>query len=250
MAERTFYDILEVSNTASSDTIQAAYERLAAKFNPEQPANAGNAAARMQFDAVKQAFLTLGNSDARAQYDRKLALRSFTPARATAMEVQEPFWTMPKLALVGVIVLALGGFYFKHQRDQARIEAEKAVAVAKAKEAEAQARAQAEAERIAAQQMRDQERNERMDAERQRRESETAIRQVQREARVNEITNRALSGYDRALSQQDEQRKRAEEARIKREEAQAAAASRNQLARDRAELCRMERERYGKSISC
>lgn len=250
MAERTFYDILEVSNTASSETIQAAHERLAAKFNPEQPANAGNAAARMQFDALKQAFLTLGNADARAQYDRKLALRSLTPMRAAAIEVQEPFWTLPKLALVGIIVLALGGFYFKHQRDQARIEAEKAVAVAKAKEAEEKARAEAEAERIAAQRERERERNERIDAERQRHESEAAIRQVQREARVSEITNRALSGYDRAMERSEEARRRSEEARIKREEAQAAMAARQQLARDKAELCRMERERYGKSISC
>lgn len=250
MAERTFYDILEVSNTASSETIQAAYERLAAKFNPEQQANAGNAAARMQFDAVKQAFLTLGNTDARAQYDRKLALRSITPARAAAIDVPESFWTLPKLALIGVVVLALGGFYFKHQRDQARIEAEKAVAVAKAREAEEKARAEAEAERIAAQRERDRERNERMDAERQRRESEAAIRQVQREARVSEITNRALSGYDRAMERSEDARRRSEEARIKREEAQATMASRQQLARDKAELCRMERERYGKSISC
>jgi hypothetical protein len=34
------------------------------------------------------------------------------------------------------------------------------------------------------------------------------------------------------------------------EEARAVAASRQQLARDKAELCRIERERYGRAISC
>lgn len=245
MAERTFYDILEVSNTASAETIQAAYERLAAKFDP---AKEGNAAARMQFDAVKQAFLTLGNAENRAQYDRRLSLRSFTPARP--VQVMEPFWTLPKLAIVGLIVLAIGGFYFKHQSEQARLEAEKAIAVAKAREAEEQARAQAEAERLTYQREQDAERKERMEAARLRREREADVRQYQREARANEINSRAYAGYDRAQERSEENRRRVEQDRVKREEMQAAAAARQQLARDKAELCRIERERYGKAISC
>lgn len=247
MAERTFYDILEVSHTASSEIIFAAYERLLAKFDPASPANADNAGARMQHDAVRQAYFTLGDAQRRAQYDRKLQLRSFTPVSAPALE---PFWTLPKMLIAGLIVLALGGFYFKHQRDQARVEAEKAIAVAQAKEAEEKARAQAEAERLAYQREQNAERRERMEAARLRRERDADVRQFQRDARMAEHASRFNNAYDRSMERSDEARRRAEENRVKREEMQAAAAARQQLARDKAELCRMERERYGRALSC
>lgn len=247
MAERTFYDILEVSTTASSETIQSAYERLAAKFDPAAAANAGNAGVRMQYDAVKQAFVTLSNAESRAQYDRKLELRNFRPVRP--VEVLEPFWTLPKVIVVGLIVLAIGGFYFKHQRDQARMETEKAIAVAKAKEAEEKARV-AEAERVAALRESEREKAEREEAARLRRERDADVRQLQREARANDMTNRVFSTIDRAEAQSEEYKKRAEVARVKREEMQAAAAARQSLARDKAELCRIERERYGRALSC
>lgn len=248
MAERTYYDILEVSNTASADIIHAAYERLLAKFDPANPANAGNAGARMQYDAVRQAYLALGDAEKRAQYDRRLQLRNFTPA--PNVPVMEPFWTLPKLLIVGLVVLAMAGFYFKHQRDQARIEAEKAVAVAKAKEAEEKARSEAEAERLAYQREQNQERRERMEAARLSRQRDADVRQFQRDARMNELTNRAYSSFDRAQERSEESRRRAEENRVKREEMQAAAAARQRLNSDRAELCRIERERYGRALSC
>lgn len=248
MAERTFYDILEVSDSASSETIQAAYDRLAAKFDPAKESNAGNAAARMQFDAIRQAFLTIGNADSRAQYDRKLQMRDMAPIQR--IEVVEPFWTLPKILVLAFVVLAGGGFYLKHQKDQARLEAEKVIAVAKAKEATEKARAEAEVERLAMQRESERERSERMEASRLRRERDADLNQVQREIRTNEITNRVFSTVDRAQARNDDYQKRQEEMRIKREEAQAANAARNQLMRDKAELCRIERERYGKTISC
>jgi curved DNA-binding protein CbpA len=247
MAERTFYDILEVSSTASSETIRAACERLSAKFDPARQGNENDAAARMQYDAVKQAFVTLSNAESRAQYDRKLELRNFTPLRP--VEALEPFWTLPKVVVVGLIVLAAGGFYFKHQRDQARLETEKAIAVAKVKEVEEKARV-AESERLVALQTNERERAEREEAARLRRERDADVRQVQRDIRSSEITNRVFSTIDRAEAQSEDYKKRAEAARIKREEAQATAAAGYALARDKAELCRIERERYGRSLSC
>ena len=241
MAERTFYDILEVSDTASSETIQAAYERLAAKFDPAKTGNADNAAARLQYDAIRQAYLTLANADSRAQYDRKLHLRTFTAPRLAT--VVDSFWTLPKMIITGVIVLAIAGFYFKHEREQARIDAERAVAVAKAREAEEKTRAEAETERLAMQRESERERAERMEAARARRERDADINRVQRDVSNSEYNNRTYSSSNRTQVQNDEYRKRAEEA-------QAAAAARQQLARDRAELCRIERERYGRSLSC
>jgi curved DNA-binding protein CbpA len=248
MAERSFYDILEVSNTASSDTIDAAYERLAAKFDPALEANAGNAAVRLQYDAIRQAYLALNEADKRREYDRKLALRTFTPVRP--IEVLEPFWTVPKMLIAGIIVLGIAGFYVKHQREQSRLEAEKVIAVAKAREAEAKARAEAETERLAMLRENERVRAERYEAARLRSERDADVNNFQRENRVNEITNRVYSSIDRAQAQGEVSVKRAEEMRVKREEAQATAAARQQLARDKAELCRIERERYGRALSC
>lgn len=245
MAERSFYDILEVSSSASAETIQAAYERLAAKYDP---AKDGSAAVRLQYDAIRQAYLVLSNSDSRAQYDRKQQMRAFTPARP--VEVVEPFWTLPKLLVVGLVFLGLAGFYFKHQKDQARLEAEKVIAVAKAREAEEKAKAEAEVERLAMARESQRERTERMEAMRQRRERDADVRQLQYQARFNEMNSRAYSANERSQVQREEYKRRADEERARREEAQAANAARQQLARDRAELCRIERERYGKSISC
>lgn len=248
MAERTLYDLLEVSESASSETIQAAYDRLAVKFDPARDGNAGNAAVRMQFDAIRQAFLTLGNADGRAQYDRKLELRNL--ASQPQVEVLEPFWTVPKMIIAAVLVVSIGGFYHvKQKKEEARLEAERVIAVAKAKEAEEKAKAEAE-QRQAQQIESERERAERVEANRLRRERDADLRQVQRDIRTNEITNRVFSTVDRAQVRNDDYQKRADEMRVKNEEAQAAAAARNQLARDRAELCRIERERYGKTISC
>ena len=87
MAESTLYDVLEVSSSASADIIDAAYQRLAEKFDPARDANTYRPHARVQLDAVKQAYLTLGDAEKRALYDRKLALRGASdraPAAATA----------------------------------------------------------------------------------------------------------------------------------------------------------------------
>lgn len=251
MAEKTLYDVLEVSSSASTDSIEAAYQRLIAKLDPAKEGNAGNPDARFQLDAVKQAYLTLGNTEKRAQYDKKLEMRS--TAAMQYVEVVEPFWTLPKMIVVAIVVLGIGGFYYSHQKEQARLEAEKVIAAAKAKEAEEKARAEAEAARAAVQQEREArsaEATTRRAEMAARRQQENDVRQFQRDTRSNEITGRALSSFDRAQAQREESLKRSEEARLKREEIQAAAASRQQLARDRAELCRMERERYGKTISC
>lgn len=234
MAEKTLYDLLEVSNTASVESIRAAYERLSAKFDP---ANTGSADARFQSEAIKDAFFTLSNTEKRAQYDRKLEQRS--AVTISQVQVIESFWTLPKLIVVGVVVLSLGGFYYKHQQTQARLEAEKVIATAKAKEAEEKAKAEAEADRIALQREREQKTDER----RRYYEQQSAVRQYQGDSRMSGAYSRSMSNADQQAAQRAEMNRRNEESR-------AASASRQQLARDRAELCRMEYERYGRSISC
>lgn len=73
MADRTLYDLLELSSKASPEAIRAAYERLALKFDPDRPENAANAGTRLQYDAIKEAFFILGNPEKRRKYDARIA---------------------------------------------------------------------------------------------------------------------------------------------------------------------------------
>lgn len=235
MADKTLYDILEVSNSASPEIIRVAYERLSEKFSPQATGDE-----RIFNDAVKEAFVTLSNPTKRAQYDKTLELRNLRNTLGLrSVEVIEPFWTLPKIAIIAVVVLSLGGFYYKHQREQARIEAEKAIAAVKAKEAAEKARAEAEIARMAL----ERDRQARNEEQRRQYEQQQAIRQYQSDSRAG-------MAFSRSLSASEQQTAARAEANRKNEEARAAAAARQQLARDKAELCRLEYERYGRVISC
>lgn len=237
MAGKTLYDVLEVSSTASADTIRAAYERLSAQLDPRKPENAANSNVKFVHDSVKEAFLTLGNPTLRAQYDKKIAMRA--QPQAQIVEVSEVFWTVPKLAALVLVVIIAAGFYWKHQREVARLQAEQAIAAAKAKEAEALAKAQAEQAQA---ELAKQQQDAAIDAQ-QRRERDAALRQYSFDQKYNSISEQVTN---RAQAQQQ----RSADLQRQREEQQAAAAARAQAAKDKAELCRMERQRYGKAISC
>jgi colicin import membrane protein len=237
MAGKTLYDVLELSSSASPESIRAAYERLSAKLDPRRPENAGKPDTKILHDAVKEAFLTLGNPATRAQYDKKIAMRSQPPVQI--VEVSETFWTIPKLSALVLIVIVAGGFYYNHKREEARLAAEQAIAAAQAKEAEQKAKAEAEQARL---EIAKQLVNAAQD-ELQRRDREAALRQYSIDQRVN-------TSAERQANQSRSQQERSAELQLKREEQQAAAAARAQAAKDKAELCRMERARYGKAISC
>jgi hypothetical protein len=136
-------------------------------------------------------------------------------------------------------VIVAGGFYYKHKREEARLAAEQAIAAAQAKEAEQKAKAEAEQARL---EIAKQLVNAAQD-ELQRRDREAALRQYSIDQRVN-------TSAERQANQSRSQQERSAELQLKREEQQAAAAARAQAAKDKAELCRMERARYGKAISC
>src|SRR5262245_24074346 len=171
VAEKSLYDILEVSASASPEAIRAAYERLSEKFNPERPESTTDSASRIRHDAVKEAFLTLGNPEKRKLYDTKLA-RSH--ASLENVQVVEPFWSIPKLIVVGLILAVAAGFYQSHQKEQtrlARLETERQIAAAKAKEEEEKARVEIEKARLESQQRR----REQAQEDRVRRERDAAL---------------------------------------------------------------------------
>jgi curved DNA-binding protein len=65
-----YYDILGVSQTSDSKTLEAAYRRLAKKYHPDRTDTADTT----KFSEVIAAFRVLRNADQRAEYDALRAL--------------------------------------------------------------------------------------------------------------------------------------------------------------------------------
>ena len=236
MAARTLYDILEVSPSASPDAIRAAYERLSTKLDPDREENRSKPEARIQHEAVKEAFLTLSNATKRAQYDSKLA---HAEPRLTNVEIVEPFWTIPKILVLAAVLVFGGGYYYKHKQAEAKAAAEKAVAETKAREAAEQARLEAEQARLAA--LREsEERNVQL---RVQREQAIAIHRLDNENRMN-------ARVDQSNARREAMDQRRADSQRQMEERRAALTAQQRAEREKAELCRIERERYGRSISC
>ena len=62
-----YYNILNISNTATADEIKKAYRKLAIKWHPDK--NKGNSAAEEKFKEISEAYDVLSNTDKRKQYD-------------------------------------------------------------------------------------------------------------------------------------------------------------------------------------
>ena len=233
MAEKTLYDILEVSETASTEIIRAAYERMEKVWGPDG-ARGTDAGAAVRYAAVREAFLTLATPAKREAYDRRLFAQRQGP-------VEQPFWSGPKKVLLTVlVVVSVGGYAHYHRKhEQAKLEAEKAIALEKAKEETARA----EAERI---QMA-REAHDKGAEERQRRQREIELRAFEQSQRSRERETHYQ--VERERSQKVHQQTR-DEAQRRREEQQAVYAAQQRAQRERAELCQMERNRYGRAISC
>lgn len=75
----TYYDILEVKNTASLEVIQMAYKALAKKYHPDL--NQGNiAVAEARMKLLNEAYRVLSDPNLRAEYDRRInSARQTTP---------------------------------------------------------------------------------------------------------------------------------------------------------------------------
>jgi hypothetical protein len=73
----TFYDILGVAPTASTDDIKRAYRHLAMQFHPDKTPGASKAVQRLiedKFKEVQEAYDTLKDTAKRAEYDAALAM--------------------------------------------------------------------------------------------------------------------------------------------------------------------------------
>jgi len=68
LSKRDYYEVLEISKTASLDEIKKAYRRMAMKYHPDK--NPDNKEAEDKFKEAAEAYAVLSNPDKRAQYDR------------------------------------------------------------------------------------------------------------------------------------------------------------------------------------
>jgi molecular chaperone DnaJ len=68
MAKRDYYEILNVSKTASADETKKSYRKVAMQFHPDR--NPGDKSAEEKFKEAAEAYEILSDQDKRAQYDR------------------------------------------------------------------------------------------------------------------------------------------------------------------------------------
>jgi len=68
MSKRDYYQILDVSKSASADEIKKAYRKQALKFHPDK--NPDDAKAETKFKEAAEAYEVLSNDEKRARYDR------------------------------------------------------------------------------------------------------------------------------------------------------------------------------------
>ena len=68
MAKRDFYEILEVSKSATADEIKKAYRKKAIQYHPDK--NPGDKASEEKFKEAAEAYEVLSDSDKRQRYDQ------------------------------------------------------------------------------------------------------------------------------------------------------------------------------------
>lgn len=68
MSKRDYYEILEISRTATDQEIKSSYRRLALKFHPDR--NQSDKSAEDKFKEAAEAYAILSDGDKRARYDR------------------------------------------------------------------------------------------------------------------------------------------------------------------------------------
>ena len=68
MSKRDYYEILEVSRSATADEIKKSYRKIAIKFHPDK--NPDDKASEDKFKEAAEAYEILGNDEKRSRYDQ------------------------------------------------------------------------------------------------------------------------------------------------------------------------------------
>lgn len=228
---KTFYEVLELDVSASTQDIQAAYERLLSHLTSGGHGLTQEEAGR-QINRLNHAYWTLSDPARRAGYDTAFATSG--DDIKFAVEIREARWTPQKILLIVIgSLIALGmaiqiGFtLYSHYRAKQIMENQERFVETRQRDelAEAQReerRRQAEEYRLAAEERRQ---------ERERQETE------RRQERELEENRRYAAQVSSDLRRAEEQAKREEES-LQRREAQ------EERMRQEAERRRIEQQKY------
>jgi curved DNA-binding protein CbpA len=236
------YEVLQVADDADATDILAAYQHLRQTFDPDAPGNPQDDAARLHYQAIREAYSTLSNPQRRRQYDASLAtVDDESPAALS--------WS-PKYAIFLLLacLVAYGG-YWKYRSNQAAVDArlleEKARAVKMEAEierlkSELNAREDSGRMRMLEQQQDAVARQQSRELERNRELAEEVTNQNETErARVERLQERQQD-YER---QRLEAQRRAEEMLARRQTAESEADARRRAAQDAQTIQALETER-------
>ena len=89
-----YYQILEVSRTASASEIKASYKRLTMKYHPDH--NPNNPYAEDYFKRITEAYRVLGDNNRKYLYDLGLAIP--TPAKTYSYAAQDSYGYAPEMS--------------------------------------------------------------------------------------------------------------------------------------------------------
>ena len=68
MSKRDYYEVLEISKSASPDEIKKAYRKMAIKYHPDK--NPGDNEAEEKFKEAAEAYEVLSDDNKKARYDQ------------------------------------------------------------------------------------------------------------------------------------------------------------------------------------
>lgn len=234
---KSLYSLLGITPDASTAQIETAYAELLSELgkNPAEDSN-------VRLIAAKEAYAVLSDPVKRQQYNQKLfapeaAVRSTTTFEATP--ISEPATSGFTKILVISAIVAGGIGYYTHQvkeTERLRIEHEhrvkmKAVQVLEQSSQRADSEQNARLERL-------QKLDEAATARREESEHERFLRESEQQRRENERAERQARQQELAEQRAAEMQKRAEMAE-----------ARQRAAKDKDYLQRLERERYGRTLS-
>ena len=72
--KKTFYEVLEVSESASPEIIEKAYKVLAKKYHPDLQEAGNKKQAEAKMKEINEAYEVLGNNEKKSEYDAKLRM--------------------------------------------------------------------------------------------------------------------------------------------------------------------------------